>query len=559
MGSYPMVINVSPRPPYVGRTIFISGELLRRRFVVGIHPLSYAVAGGIEAQGSFTGRGCFETHGNGHVSSPRVRHVCISWDTVVKLPLANPWLRLSRALLVSLVRPVFPLQTLRSHAKTRFPPRDRSRGSAEPDVRGQRGPNCRQSYRPATHPLLPSVVPPPPPSRQQWYGQADQRVSGVKGGRTPGEWMKGGWIRQTGCSTVSCPFITDIWPTRGPCTPPEIQHVRDRYARDIYRYACSESSLKSAYQVVCVRIGRSWDPGSPGAACVSRTQSTLSSAAFLRIPLVSRGCRLARNARGQSNGPGPSRAQLGSHLQAEPFYSVDYNAKLTWPCTNHCCCRPSLPVALTQNRAKQQVQRYRCTATSWGYTSTLRETTEGLPDPFRNDSLRTPSRASGNNRTMYSTKLELDPSVTQVIELNQVAKLYGVCAQDNKALRFRAAESLGNFGIESRGSLRAGIGQGLRWKQSRVLTSYDKTRRVLRQINGRQIVKRGTSRWGSSPESGLSLKYFLRHFPRLHFPAAVLCPRLPAVELRSRVRQVSPLDTVKTLFETLSSACRPRP
>ncbi|KYN15804.1 Transcription initiation factor IIA subunit 2 [Trachymyrmex cornetzi] len=389
MGSYPMVINVSPRP-YVGRTIFISGELLRRRFVVGIHLLSYAVAGGIEAQGSFTGRGCFGTHGNGHVSSPRVRHVCISWDTVVKLPLAlaNPWPRLSRALLVSLVRLVFPLQTLRSHAKTRFPPRDRSRGSAEPDVRGQRGPNCRQSYRPATHPLLPSVVPPPPPSRQQWYGQADRRASGVKGGRTPGEWMKGGWIRQTGCSTVSCPFVTDIWPTRGPCTPPEIQHVRDRYARDIYRHACRESSLKGAhaYQAVCValslefflRIGRPWDAGSPGAACVSRTQSTLSSAAFLRIPLVSRG---------------------------------------------------------------------------------------------------------------YSTKLELDPSVTQVTELNQVAKLYGVCAQDNEALRFRAAESLGNFGIESRGSLRAvvllyctGIGQGLRWKQSRVLTSYGETRQVLRQI-----------------------------------------------------------------------------
>jgi len=90
--------------------------------------------------------------------------------------------------------------------------------------------------------------------------------------------------------------------------------------------------------------------------------------------------------------------QLDSHLQAEPFYSVDYNAKLTWPCTNHCHCRPSLLVALTQNRAKQQVQRYRCTTTSWGYTSTLRETTEGLPDPFRNDSHRAPSRASGNVR-----------------------------------------------------------------------------------------------------------------------------------------------------------------
>lgn len=38
MGLYPMVINVSPRPPYVGETIFISVELLRRRFVVGIVP-----------------------------------------------------------------------------------------------------------------------------------------------------------------------------------------------------------------------------------------------------------------------------------------------------------------------------------------------------------------------------------------------------------------------------------------------------------------------------------------------------------------------------------------
>lgn len=32
----------------------------------------------------------------------------------------------------------------------------------------------------------------PPPSRQQWYGQADRRASGVKGGRTPGEWTRGG-------------------------------------------------------------------------------------------------------------------------------------------------------------------------------------------------------------------------------------------------------------------------------------------------------------------------------------------------------------------------------
>lgn len=106
-----------------------------------------------------------------------------------------------------------------------------------------------------------------------------------------------------------------------------------------------------------------------------------------------------------SKRPGPeqrsrtfTKAQLGSHLQAEPFYSVDYNAKLTWPCANHCYHRPSLPMALTQNRAKQQVQRYRCTATSWGYACTLRETTEGSSNPFRNYSLRSPSRTSGNTR-----------------------------------------------------------------------------------------------------------------------------------------------------------------
>ena len=63
-------------------------------------------------------------------------------------------------------------------------------------------------------------------------------------------------------------------------------------------------------------------------------------------------------------------------------------------------------------------------------------------------------------------------SVTQVIELNQVAKLYRVCAQDNKALRFRAAESLGNFGIESRGSLRAVIFKVTRSYQGRTTLLY---------------------------------------------------------------------------------------
>lgn len=52
------------------------------------------------------------------------------------------------------------------------------------------------------------------------------------------------------------------------------------------------------------------------------------------------------------------------------------------------------------------------------------------------------------------------------------------------------------------------------------------------------------------------LKYFLRHFPEWE--------RRPGSRgywqsNSSRVCQVSPLDTVKTLFETLSSACCPRP
>lgn len=38
MGLYPMVINVSPRSPYVGGAIFISVGLHRRLFVVGIVP-----------------------------------------------------------------------------------------------------------------------------------------------------------------------------------------------------------------------------------------------------------------------------------------------------------------------------------------------------------------------------------------------------------------------------------------------------------------------------------------------------------------------------------------
>lgn len=80
----------------------------------------------------------------------------------------------------------------------------------------------------------------PPPGRQQWYGQADRRASRVKGGRTSREWTRKGWIYDKRARThaVSCLFVTDIWPTRGPCTPSEIQHVRDRYARDIYRHAC---------------------------------------------------------------------------------------------------------------------------------------------------------------------------------------------------------------------------------------------------------------------------------------------------------------------------------
>lgn len=61
---------------------------------------------------------------------------------------------------------------------------------------------------------------------------------------------------------------------------------------------------------------------------------------------------------------------------------------------------------------------------------------------------------------------------------------------------------------------------------------------------------------GNFPSSLPPLKYFLRHFPRESRlgRAEVTDSRTPA-----RVRQVSPLDTVKTLFETLSSACRSRP
>jgi len=118
------------------------------------HPLSRAIAGGIIAPGSsagWNGRGegrqpCFGTsRGIGHVSSPRVRHVCISWDTVVKPsppPLPGPCSPPAFSL-----SPFSPASEPSLPRENPFSPaRGRSRGSAEPDVRGQRGPNCRQSY-----------------------------------------------------------------------------------------------------------------------------------------------------------------------------------------------------------------------------------------------------------------------------------------------------------------------------------------------------------------------------------------------------------------------------
>lgn len=107
---------------------------------------------------------------------------------------------------------------------------------------------------------LPLPPPPlrvvPPPGRQQWYGQADRRASRVKGGQTSREWTRRGWIydKRARAHAVSCPFVTDIWPTWGPCTPPEIQHVRDRYARDIYRHACCLLRART-HDSVCIRLG----------------------------------------------------------------------------------------------------------------------------------------------------------------------------------------------------------------------------------------------------------------------------------------------------------------
>lgn len=76
----------------------------------------------------------------------------------------------------------------------------------------------------------------------------------------------------------------------------------------------------------------------------------------------------------------------------------------------------------------------------------------------------------------------------------------------------------------------------------------------------RQIVERGAGGYREVSWKWTSVKIFFTTLSQLAFPfPAILRPRLPAVELRGRVRQVSPLDTVKTLFETLSSACRPRP
>lgn len=55
--------------------------------------------------------------------------------------------------------------------------------------------------------------------------------------------------------TVSCPLVTDIWPTWGPCTLPQIQHVRDRYARDTSR---SRDIVRSVYTLLRERRTYVW-------------------------------------------------------------------------------------------------------------------------------------------------------------------------------------------------------------------------------------------------------------------------------------------------------------
>lgn len=172
--------------------------------------------------------------------------------------------------------------------------------------------------------------------------------------------------------------------------------------------------------------------------------------------------------------------------------------------------------------------------------------------------------------------MELDPSVTQVTKLDQVTELYGVCAQDNETLRFRAAKvselwyrvaresSPGNIqGHEStkvmlpRCTDRSRFAMGTKRKRGE---GQGRSTGIAPNKYKRQIVERGAGGYREVSWKWTPVKIFFTTLSELAFPfPAILRPRLPAVELRGRVRQVSPLDTVKTLFETLSSACRPRP
>lgn len=207
---------------------------------------------------------------NRHVSSPRIRHVCISWDTVMKLPLELAIRGRVSARPCSPLSPVSPsdpsLPRENPFSPSRPLPWERRTGRTW-STRAKLSAKLRKivsdtSSDPPPISSIPLTLPPPPcrvvppPGRQQWYRQADRRASRVKGGRTSREWTKGGWIydKRARAHAVSCPFVTDIWPTRGPCTPPEIQHVRDRYARDIYRHECCFLRART-HDSVCIRLG----------------------------------------------------------------------------------------------------------------------------------------------------------------------------------------------------------------------------------------------------------------------------------------------------------------
>ncbi|CAK9826331.1 hypothetical protein ANTRET_LOCUS4195 [Anthophora retusa] len=59
-------------------------------FIYFVHTTNMRQQSNIKLQNSLPlrRRGYFESLG--HVSSPRVRHVCISWDTLLELPLCGP-------------------------------------------------------------------------------------------------------------------------------------------------------------------------------------------------------------------------------------------------------------------------------------------------------------------------------------------------------------------------------------------------------------------------------------------------------------------------------------